>query len=76
MKSSVNRKKKRGEIMEELVDHLVKLLESNNEKFNFEWATAGLDRAKMEVYDKDKDIGYVLKIEPIKYDDNGNPTNI
>lgn len=62
--------------MEELVDHLTELLESNEKRFSLEWATAGLDTAKMEVYDKDKDIGYVLKIEPIKYDDNGNPTNI
>ena len=30
----------------------------------------------MEIYDKEKDIGYAVKIEPIEYDENGNAKNL
>lgn len=30
----------------------------------------------MEIYDKEKNIGYVAHIEPIKYDVDGNATNL
>lgn len=30
----------------------------------------------MEIYDKKSDIGYVAHIEPIKYDADGNATNL
>lgn len=29
----------------------------------------------MEVYDKEKNIGYLINIEPIEYDENGNVKN-
>lgn len=59
----------------ELLDHLIKLIESNNERFYFEWAVGG-ESATMEIFDKLKEIGYVVKIEPIEYDENGNAINI
>ena len=30
----------------------------------------------MEVYDKEKEIGYAVKIEPIQYDENDEPKNL
>lgn len=59
----------------ELLDHLIKIVEKNNERFSFEWATGG-EAAKMEIYDKEKRIGYMVSIEPVKYDENGNAVNL
>ena len=30
----------------------------------------------MEIYDKEKEIGYAVHITPIEYDDNGNAINL
>ena len=30
----------------------------------------------MEVYDKEKEVGYIVKIEKIEYDENDEPVNI
>lgn len=49
----------------EILDHLIKIVEKNSERFSFEWATGG-ETAKMEIYDKEKNIGYMVNIEPIK----------
>lgn len=59
----------------ELLDHLMKLIESNDDRFSFEWLVGG-EKAVMEIYDKEKDIGYAVKIEPIEYDENGDPVNL
>lgn len=50
----------------ELLDHLTKLIEANDERFSFEWGTGG-ENATMEIFDKEKGIGYAVNIEPIKY---------
>lgn len=58
---------------EELAEHLIKLIESDDKRFSFEFASnAGV----MEIYDKEEKIGYALHIEPIKYDQNGEATNL
>lgn len=59
----------------ELLDHLTKIIEQNDSRFSFEWATGG-ELAVMEVYDKEKEIGYAVKIEPIQYDENGKALNL
>lgn len=59
----------------EILDHLIKIIEKNSERFSFEWATGG-EVAKMEIYDKEKRIGYMVSIEPVKYDENGNAVNL
>lgn len=59
----------------ELLDHLTKIIEQNDSRFSFEWATGG-EHAVMEVYDKEKEIGYAIKIEPIQYDENDKPKNL
>ena len=30
----------------------------------------------MEIFDKEKEIGYIIKIEPIEYDENGEAVNL
>lgn len=59
----------------ELLDHLVGLIETNDDRFSFEWAAGG-ETATVEVFDKEKEIGYLLKVEPIEYDENGDIVNL
>lgn len=59
----------------ELLDHLTNIIEQNDDRFSFEFATGG-EHAVMEVFDKEKKIGYAVKIEPIEYDENGEPKNL
>lgn len=59
----------------ELVSHLINILELNDDRFSFEFAVGG-EKTTMEIYDKSKQIGYAVKIEPIEYDENGNATNL
>ena len=59
----------------ELLDHLVKLIEQNDERFSFEWLVGG-EHATMEIFDKEKEIGYAVKIEPIEYNENGEAVNL
>lgn len=58
--------------MNELMEHLTKLIESDESRFSFEWMTGNT----MEVFDKKNEIGYVIRAEEIRYDKNGNPTNL
>lgn len=59
----------------ELLDYLIKIVEENSERFSFEWAIGG-EVGKMEIFDKEKRIGYVVKLEPIEYDENGEAVNL
>lgn len=36
----------------------------------------GGEFAKMEIFDKEKKIGYIVKMEAIKYDENGEALNL
>ena len=58
----------------ELLDHLIRLITQNDERFSFEFLVGG-ETGIMEIYDKKKDIGYAITIEPIEYDENGNALN-
>ena len=53
----------------QLLNHLVKLIESNDSRFSFEWLVGG-EKGEMGIYDKEKDISYLIKVEPIEYDKN------
>lgn len=55
-----------------LVEHLINLIESDNKRYSFEWSCGNA----MEIYDKEKEVGYVLHIDKIKYDENGNAINL
>ena len=59
----------------ELADHLRRVIEQNNDRYSFEWLVGG-ERATMEIFDKEKEIGYAVKIEPIEYDENGEAVNL
>lgn len=60
----------------ELLDHLTKLIEANDERFSFEWAAGG-ENATMEIFDKKNGIGYAVNIKQIMYSgkDNQNSKN-
>lgn len=70
--SSIEKLKEDARNLNELTEHLIKLLESDNKRFSFEFCACGT----MEIYDKEKEVGYVLHIDKIQYDANGNATNI
>lgn len=59
----------------ELLNHLMKIIESNDDRFSFEWLVGG-EKAEMGIHDKEKDIAYIVKIEPVRYDEKGNPINL
>jgi len=55
-----------------LVDHIIKLIESDDKRYSFEWSCGNA----MEIYDKEKEVEYVLHIDKIEYDADGNATNL
>lgn len=59
----------------ELLDHLIEIVEENSERFSFEWAIGG-EVGKIEIFDKKKGIGYIVKLESIEYDENGEAVNL
>ena len=59
----------------ELADHLRRVIEQSNDRYSFEWLVGG-EHAIMEIFDKEKEIGYAVKIEPIEYDENGEAVNL
>lgn len=68
----IEKQKAEAKDRNDLVDHLIKLIESDDKRYSFEWSCGNV----MEVYDKEKDIGYAVHIKPIKYDENGNAINL
>lgn len=70
--TTIEKSKEDARNLNELTDHLIKLIESDNKRFSFEFCAGGT----MEIYDKEKEIGYVVHITPIEYDENGNATNL
>lgn len=68
----IEKSKEDARNLNELTDHLIKLLESDDRRFSFEFCAGGT----MEIYDKEKEIGYAVHITPIEYDDNGNAINL
>ena len=72
---SIEEQKQTARNTNELLDYLVKIIEQNDARFSFEWTTGG-EKAVMEIFDKEKKIGYAVKIEPINYDENGEAVNL
>lgn len=72
---SIEEQKHTARNTNELLAHLVRIIEQNDDRFSFEWLVGG-EIGTMELYDKKKDIGYVLKIAPIEYDENGDAVNL
>lgn len=72
---SIKEQRQKANDTNKLIDHLISLIDSNNERYSFEWASGGVS-GKMEIFDKEKKIGYILKLEQIEYDENGKAKNI
>lgn len=75
MIKTIAERKEQAKNVNELLEHLTNLIESHDERFSFEWAVGG-EKIVMEIFDKEKKIGYIAKIEPIEYDKNGNVVNL
>ena len=73
---TIEEQQKKAKELEELQDHLIEVIESDDKRFSFEWGYLGPEQIKMEIYDKEKKTGYIVKIEEIKYDENDEPVNI
>lgn len=72
---TIEKQKQTTQNTSELLTYLVKLVEENDNRFSFEFADGG-ETAVMEIFDKEKEIGYAVKIEPIEYDENGEAVNL
>ena len=72
---SIEKQKQASRNTNELLDRLVKIIEQNDSRFSFEFASGG-EKAVMEIFDKEKKIGYAVKIEPIEYAENGEAVNL
>lgn len=70
--TTIEKSKEDARNLNELTDHLIKLIESDDKRFSFEFCAGGT----MEIYDKEKEIEYAVHIAPIEYDKNGNATNL
>lgn len=67
-KELIEKQKQAARNTGELLDHLIKLIESNDERFVFEFGVGG-EHATMEIFDKEKEICYAVKIEPLPDND-------
>ena len=65
--SSIEESKERARNLNELTDHLINLIESDDKRFSFEFCVG----ETMEIYDKEKEIGYTVHVAPIEYDKEG-----
>lgn len=72
---SIEEQKQTARNTNELLEHLMKIIEQNNERFSFE-CFVSIKHATMKVFDKEKKISYTVKIEPIEYDENGEAVNL
>ncbi len=73
---SIERSKQEARDYEEIGDYFSEIVENNSDRFSFEWGISTSANVKMEVYDKKKEVGYIVKIEKIEYDENDEPVNI
>lgn len=74
--TEIRQSKENKNDMEVLSDHLIEIVARHDERFSFECGVCHPEQAKIEIFDKEKEIGYIVKIEPIEYDENGEPVNI
>ena len=72
---TIEEKRQAARNTNELADHLRRIIEQNNDRYSFEWLVGG-EHATMEIFDKEKEIGYAIKIEPIEYNENGEAINL
>ena len=73
---SIERSRQEARDYEEIGDYFSEIVENNSDRFSFEWGIFTSANVKMEVYDKEKEVVYIVKIEKIQYDENDEPVNI
>lgn len=69
-KESIEQQKERARDTNELMEHIINLLESKDERYSFEFGTGG-ETATIVIFDKDKETSYKMQIEPVEYDKEG-----
>ena len=72
---TIEEKRQAAQNTNDLAEYLIKNIEQSNSRYSFEWLSGG-EHATMEIFDKEKEIGYAVKIEPIEYDENGEAVNL
>ena len=72
VKKNKDEKQEEARQLWNVVEHIINLLESDDKRYSFEGGTGH----SIRIYDKETDIGYVGHFEPIKYDADGNTTNL
>lgn len=75
MHKSIEEQRQAARETNELAEHLMRIIEQSDDRYSFEWLSGG-EHATMEIFDKEKEIDYVVKIEPIRYDENGEAVNL
>lgn len=73
---SIERSKQEARDYEEIGDYFSEIVENNSDRYSFEWGISTSANAKMGIYDKEKEVGYIVKIEKVIYDENDEPVNI
>lgn len=68
----IEKQKAEAAELNELMEHLIHLIKSKDKRYSFEFAVNG----NMEVFDKERETGYVIHVEKIKYDEEGNAVNL
>lgn len=71
--NNIEEQRKRSEKMYEFINYLTNLIENNNSRYVFECASSS---GTMTIYDKVDKIYYVNNIQQVKYDADGNTTNL
>lgn len=57
--NNIDKQKERASNTEELLDHLIEIIENNDSRFSLEWSVGG-ETITMEIYDKLKDMGDII----------------
>lgn len=68
----IEEQREEAAITNDLVMHLIHLIESDDSRYSFVYGSTD----KIEIYDKENDIDYALRIKKIEYDENGNAINL
>lgn len=69
----IEEQRNKSEMIYEFINYLTNLIENNDDRYVFECASSS---GTMTVYDKVNKIHYVSNIQQIKYDADGNATNL
>lgn len=69
----IEEQRSKSEKMYEFIDYLANLIENNDDRYVFEFASSS---GTMTIYDKVDKIYYLSNIQQIRYDTDGNVINL